>query len=164
VGRRDDGFTKQTDRVLVPDALARTAANYQHHRLELDALRRQRLASLRVSGEPTLNPRRGAAALSLIHESRVARDEFREEVRHLVHYLQSTGEPMRRILDHVQGVLNTLRAAGVLREDGGAMAYELAHWIIEDMTTGSPEPLRSGARRRETRVIPLSSRAHHRPM
>jgi hypothetical protein len=164
VAGRDDSATVRTHRLLVPDALARTAATHQQYRLQLNALRRQRVASA-ISGERGASSRRGAAALILIHDSRVARDAFHDEVAHFVTYLEGTGAPLRRIIDHVRGMLDALRVSGVLYDDGGAMADELARWIIEDSrhrhaiaTRPRELPSRSG---REARVLqlPLNRRA-----
>lgn len=164
VAGRDDSATMRTHRLLVPDALARTAATHQQYRLQLDALRRQRVANA-IGGERGASSRRGAAALILIHDSRIARDAFRDEVSHFVTYLEGTGAPLRRIIDHVRGMLDALRASGVLYDDGGAMADELARWIMEDsghrhaLAIRPREiPPRSG---REARVLklPLNRRA-----
>lgn len=164
VAGRDDSATMRTHRLLVPDALARTAATHQQYRLQLDTLRRQRVANA-ISGERGVSSRRGATALILIHDSRVARDAFRDEVAHFVSYLEGTGAPLRRIIDHVRGMLDALRASGVLYDDGGAMADELARWIMEDSryrqqlsTRPRETPSRTG---REARVLklPLNRRA-----
>jgi hypothetical protein len=161
VAGRDDSATMRTHRLLVPDALARTAATHQQYRLQLDALRRQRVSAA-ISGERGANSRRGAAALILIHDSRIARDAFRDEVAHFVTYLEGTGAPLRRIIDHVRGMLDALRASGVLYDDGGAMANELARWIIEDTRhrqTISVRPRESPTRAgRDARVLQLPLR------
>lgn len=161
VAGRDDNATMRTHRLLVPDALARTAATHQQYRLQLDTLRRQRVASA-ISGERGASSRRGAAALILIHDARIARDAF-HEVAHFVTYLEGTGAPLRRIIDHVRGMLDALRASGVLYDDGGAMADELARWIMEDSRNhhGIRSRESSGKHGRETRVLqlPLNRRA-----
>ena len=158
VAGRDDSATVRTHRLLVPDALARTAATHQQYRLQLDALRRQRVANA-ISAGRSDSSRRGAAALILIHDARIARDAFRDEVAHFVTYLEGTGAPLRRIIDHVRGMLDALRASGVLYDDGGAMANELARWIIEDSRNRHSMSARaresSGRPSRETRVLQL---------
>jgi hypothetical protein len=157
VAGRDDSATVRSHRLLVPDALARTAATHQQYRLQLDALRRQRVTSA-ISGRGD-SSRRGAAALILIHDARIAREAFHEEVAHFVTYLEGTGAPLRRIIDHVRGMLDALRTSGVLYDDGGAMADELARWIIEDSRNRhsmSARARESSARpSRETRVLQL---------
>jgi hypothetical protein len=155
---RDDSTTTRADRLLVPDSLARAAATHQRYRLQLDALRRQQVSAVMCGARgPSL--RRGAAALVLIHESRVARDVLHDEVSHFVTYLEGTGAPLRRVIDHVRGMLGALHASGVLYDDDGAMADEIAHWIIDDSKRrriNVPRP-RAPERRPivEARVLPM---------
>ena len=165
VAGRDDSATRQSShRLLVPDSLARTAATHQRYRLQLETLRRQRITSV-VNGERGVSSRRGAAALILIHDARVARDAFHDEVGHFVSYLEGTGAPLRRIIDHVRGMLDALRDSGVLYDDGGAMADELARWIMEDTRQRqalNARPRETPSRKsREARVLqlPLNRRA-----
>src|SRR5580692_7199559 len=99
-----DGNAIHSDRLLVPDSLARAAATYQGCRIQLEALRQQRLASLRAGLRPA-GPSRGATTLGLIHDARMARDVFRGEVRHVVDYLRSTGAPLPRMLDYIRSML-----------------------------------------------------------
>jgi hypothetical protein len=155
---RDDSMTTRTDRLLVPDSLARAAAMHQRYRLQLDALRRQQVSAV-MCGERGPSLRRGAAAIVLIHESRVARDALHDEVSHFATYLEGTGAPLRRVIDHVRGMLEALHASGVLCDDGGAMADEIAHWIIEDSKTRritGPQPRMPERRAKvEARVLPM---------
>jgi hypothetical protein len=161
VAGRDDSATMRTHRLLVPDALARTAAAHQQHRLRLDASRRQRVAGA-IGGDP--NSRRSASSLILIHDARIARDAFREEVGRFVAYLEGTGAPRRRIIDHVRGMLDTLRASGVLHDDRGAMAAEVARWTAEDSRQRQaismrPRETPRGPRKARVLQLPLDRRA-----
>lgn len=154
VGGRTEGTSKRTERLLVPDALARAAAAHQRCRQQLNVLRRQRVSMTSAPASAHTSSRRGAAALVLIHESRMARDSLREEVGHLVSYLEGTGAPLRRIIDHVRGMIDALHASGALVDDDGAMADEIAHWIIDSARARRPS---HKAARTEARVLPIET-------
>jgi hypothetical protein len=137
---------RPSDHTLVPDALARAAAHYQRHAIRLETLRRRRLGES-ADRSPAIGDVPSRSVLELIAAARLARKEFRERLATHVDYLKQGGASLDRVLEQVGEALHVLCEAGVLAVDGGALAYESAHWTMEAYAARPARviPFRSGA-------------------
>ena len=125
--------TARTDdfRVVPPD-VANAAARYQRLR-EIEAEHLALMARHNLLEDWTPEVRATVlAARDRIREARVARTEFRAQVREFVLALRATRDPLPAVLRHTRVMLQLLETSGAIRADGGWFEAEVLEWAIEE--------------------------------
>jgi hypothetical protein len=67
-----------------------------------------------------------------VQEARAARDAFRAHVRGFVRALRRQGADLSAVLRRSRALLQSLEAAGAVRDDGGWFEAEVLEWAVED--------------------------------
>jgi len=117
---------------LVPPMVAAVATRYQRFR-EIEQHHLERMASHNLLADWTTEVRAVVLdARERIKEARVAREEFRRQVREFVLALRSAHEPLPVVLRHTRAMLQLLERSGALRNDGGWLEAEVLEWAIEE--------------------------------
>lgn len=68
-------------------------------------------------------------------EAAAARDDFRDEVRRIVHTLRGEGETFRDTLRVIHAYMTSLCDAGITPDDNGTLEAEVMEWAIEEYHT-----------------------------
>jgi hypothetical protein len=112
--------------------VAAAATRYQRFReIEQDHL--ERMAHFNLLADWTTEVRAVVLdARERIREARVAREDFRRQVRVFVLALRSASEPLPVVLRQTRAMLQLLETSGALRNDGGWLEAEVLEWAIEE--------------------------------
>ena len=117
---------------LVPPMVAAAATRYQRFKeIEQDHLERMARHNLLVDWTPEVRAT-VLDARERIREARVARAEFRRQIREFVLALRSVSEPLPAVLRHTRAMVQLLETSGALRSDGGWLEAEILEWAIEE--------------------------------
>jgi hypothetical protein len=117
---------------LVPATVAAAATRYQRFR-EIEQLHLERMARHNLLADWTMEVRAIVLdARERIREARVARQDFRRQVREFVLALRKANEPLPSVLRHTRQMVQLLETSGALRNDGGWLEAEVLEWAIEE--------------------------------
>jgi hypothetical protein len=120
---------------LVPPIMAAAATRYQRFK-EIEQHHLERMARHNLLGDWSAEVRAIVLdARERIREARVAREDFRRQIRDFVLTLRSASEPLPAVLRHTRGLLQLLETSGALRNDGGWLEAEVLEWAIEEFET-----------------------------
>jgi hypothetical protein len=120
---------------LVPAAIAAAATRYQRFR-EIEQLHLERMARHNLLVDWTTEVRAIVLdARERIREARVAREDFRRQVREFVLALRKADKSLPSALRHTRQMVQLLETSGALRNDGGWLEAEVLEWAIEEYET-----------------------------
>jgi len=120
---------------LVPAAIAAAATRYQRLR-EIEQLHLERMARHNLLVDWTTEVRAIVLdARERIREARVAREDFRRQVREFVLALRKADKSLPSALRHTRQMVQLLETSGALRNDGGWLEAEVLEWAIEEFET-----------------------------
>jgi hypothetical protein len=120
---------------LVPATIAAAATRYQRFR-EIEQLHLERMARHNLLVEWTTEVRAIVLdARERIREARVAREDFRRQVREFVLALRKADKSLPSTLRHTRQMVQLLETSGALRNDGGWLEAEVLEWAIEEFET-----------------------------
>jgi hypothetical protein len=120
---------------LVPAAIAAAATRYQRFR-EIEQLHLERMARHNLLVDWTTEVRAIVLdARERIREARVAREDFRRQVREFVLALRKADKSLPSALRHTRQMVQLLETSGALRNDGGWLEAEVLEWAIEEFET-----------------------------
>src|SRR5437868_15513124 len=120
---------------LVPPVVAAAATRYQRFR-EIEQHHLERMSRHNLLVDWTAEVRAIVLdARERIREARVAREEFRRQVREFVLALRAATEPLPVVLRQTRALLQRLEMSGALRNDGGWLEAEVLEWAIEEFET-----------------------------
>jgi hypothetical protein len=120
---------------LVPATIAAAATRYQRFR-EIEQLHLERMARHNLLVDWTTEVRAIVLdARERIREARVAREDFRRQVREFVLALRKAGKSLPSALRHTRQMVQLLETSGALRNDGGWLEAEVLEWAIEEFET-----------------------------
>ena len=120
---------------LVPATIAAAATRYQRFR-EIEQLHLERMARHNLLVEWTTEVRAIVLdARERIREARVAREDFRRQVREFVLALRKADKALPSVLRHTRQMVQLLETSGALRNDGGWLEAEVLEWAIEEFET-----------------------------
>jgi hypothetical protein len=120
---------------LVPATIAAAATRYQRFR-EIEQLHLERMARHNLLVDWTTEVRAIVLdARERIREARVAREDFRRQVREFVLALRKAGKSLPSALRHTRQMVQLLETSGALRNDGGWLEAEILEWAIEEFET-----------------------------
>jgi hypothetical protein len=120
---------------LVPATIAAAATRYQRFR-EIEQLHLERMARHNLLVDWTTEVRAIVLdARERIREARVAREDFRRQVREFVLALRTADKSLPSALRHTRQMVQLLETSGALRNDGGWLEAEVLEWAIEEFET-----------------------------
>ncbi len=120
---------------LVPATIAAAATRYQRFR-EIEQLHLERMARHNLLVDWTTEVRAIVLdARERIREARVAREDFRRQVREFVLALRKADKSLPSALRHTRQMVQLLETSGALRNDGGWLEAEILEWAIEEFET-----------------------------
>jgi hypothetical protein len=120
---------------LVPATIAAAATRYQRFR-EIEQLHLERMARHNLLVDWTTEVRAIVLdARERIREARVAREDFRRQVREFVLALRKADKSLPSALRHTRQMVQLLETSGALRNDGGWLEAEVLEWAIEEFET-----------------------------
>ena len=120
---------------LVAAPVAAAATRYQRFR-EIEQLHLERMARHNLLADWTAEVRAIVLdARERIREARVAREEFRRQVRDVVLAMRAAREPLPAVLRYTRRLIQMLETSGALRQDGGWLEAEVLEWAIEEFET-----------------------------
>jgi len=120
---------------LVPAAIAAAATRYQRFR-EIEQLHLERMARHNLLVDWTTEVRAIVLdARERIREARVAREDFRRQVREFVLALRKADKSLPSALRRTRQMVQLLETSGALRNDGGWLEAEVLEWAIEEFET-----------------------------
>ena len=120
---------------LVPATIAAAATRYQRFR-EIEQLHLERMARHNLLVDWTTEVRAIVLdARERIREARVAREDFRRQVREFVLALRKADKSLPSALRHTRQLVQLLETSGALRNDGGWLEAEILEWAIEEFET-----------------------------